>query len=277
MYVDDLMMGKESTETVAAKRTQVVEVFKDATFDLNKWHSNVASLEVGNVPESTDNEQPSYIETKFGVNKSETKLLGLPWDKSKDTLYVKTSPNPVTTKREGLSELAKVYDPLGLVSPTTLVAKQLYREMCEAKVLWDMKLADHVRKPWNKWQRAMAPFFQPVTAVMLHAFDDASKLRVSAAVYAVVEQENGSTQGLVCAKSRLAKQNLTIPCLELVAAHMATNLAMNVERAISMVNVSSVHCWSDSTVALYWINGQSGYRQFVSNRVTKIRNHTYVQ
>ena len=58
--------------------------------------------------------------------------------------------------------------------------------------------------------RRLAPFFQPVTAVTLHAFGDASKLGVSAAVYAVVEQENGTTQGLVCSKSRLAKKSLTI-------------------------------------------------------------------
>lgn len=28
-----------------------------------------------------------------------------------------------------------------------------------------------------------------------------------------------------------------------------------------------MHCWLDSTVALYWINGQKDYRQFVSNQV----------
>ena len=58
---------------------------------------------------------------------------------------------------------------------------------------------------------------------------------------------------------------------------MATNLVANVERALDTVNVSSVHCWSDSTVALYWINGQGEYRQFVSNRVAKIKDHERVQ
>ena len=67
---------------------------------------------------------------------------------------------------------------------------------------------------------SLASFFQPVTAVTLHAFGNASKLGVSAADYAVVEQQNGTTQGLVCSKSRLAKKSLTIPRLELVAAHM---------------------------------------------------------
>ena len=111
---------------------------------------------------------------------------------------------------------------------------------------------------------------------MLHAFGDASTRGVSAAVYAVVRQENGITQGLVCSKSRLAKRNLTIPRLELVAGHMAINLATNVQLAIDLYPVS-VHCWLDSTVALYWIRGQGEYRQFVANRVHKIQQHQDVK
>ena len=45
------------------------------------------------------------------------------------------------------------------------------------------------------------------------AFGDASGHGVSAVTYAVVMQESGVTQGLVAAKSRPAKQGLTIPCL----------------------------------------------------------------
>ncbi|XP_028408718.1 uncharacterized protein LOC114531282 [Dendronephthya gigantea] len=285
LYVDDLMTGGESVETVTTKQEKVVEVFKDGSFKLHKWHSNVASLEENM---SDNNEVPSLGTAQLDTNKRETKLFGLPWDKTKDTLSVETTRKPVTTKREALSELAKVFDPLGLVSPTTLVAKQLYREMCEAKLPWDGVLTEEIKKRWEEWQlvvsmtftvpRSLAPFFQHVTAVTLHAFGDASKLGVATAVYAVVEQRNGTTQGLVCSKSRLAKKSLTIPRLELVAAHMAKNLVVNVERAIdTVVKVVAVHCWSDSTVTLYWINGQGEYRQFVSNRVAKIKEQAHVQ
>ena len=92
----------------------------------------------------------------------------------------------------------------------------------------------------------------------------------------MVKQEQGTTQRLVCAKSRLAKRNLTIPRLELVASHMAVNLAANVRTVLDTVPVA-VHCWSDSTVALYWIHGQGEYRQFVANRVRKINQHVNVQ
>ena len=190
---------------------------------------------------------------------------------------------PATTKRGALSQLAKIYDPLGLVSPTTLPGKLLYREMCEANLAWDGEFPENLMKRWKDWYdhfpehytvpRTLAPHHQPILSINLHAFGDASKQGVAAAVYAVIEQETGTTQGLVCSKSRIAKRNLTIPRLELVAGHMAANLVTNVEEALDRETVTAVHGWLDSTVALYWINGRGEYRQFVSNRVKKIREH----
>ena len=107
-------------------------------------------------------------------------------------------------------------------------------------------------------------------------FGDASTRGDSAAVHAVVQQENGTTQGLVCSKSRLAKRISTIPRLELVAGDMAINLVTNVQLAIDLYPVS-IHCWLDSTVALYWIRGQGEYRQFVANRVHKIQQQQDVK
>ena len=288
LYVDDLMTVGESVEEVATKRAKVNEVFDDGTFKLHKWHSNVATLECEDSSTSTNDEEISYAKSQLGHSKTDTSLLGLSWDKSNDTLSVISPPTKTaTTKREALSTLAKVYDPLGLVSPSTLVGKQIYREMCDAKVPWDGELPEEISKRWEAWQvgiptditvpRTFAPLFHPISAITLHGFGDASNNGVSAAVYAVVEQGETTTQGLVCSKSRLAKQNLTIPRLELVAAHMAANLVTNVERAIDTTKVSSVHCWSDSTVVLYWINGQGEYRQFVTNRVARIRERDHIR
>ena len=35
----------------------------------------------------------------------------------------------------------------------------------------------------------------------------------------------------------------------------------------------SVHCWLDSSLALHWICGNGEYRQFVANRMKKIKEH----
>ena len=130
------------------------------------------------------------------------------------------------TKREVLGKLARVYDPLGLVSPMTLQGKLIFREACESKTPWDAALPEKLAKLWEKWEsslparvatrRSLATIREPVDAVELHAFGDASGRGVATAVYAVVSQASGVTQGLVAAKSRLAKQGLTIPRLELV-------------------------------------------------------------
>ena len=243
------------------KRVQAVEVFEDATFHLHKWHSNDSTLESHDLT-SQAKEALTYAKQQLGPNECEAKLLGLLWNKTEDTLTIPiSSEREISTKREALSELAKVYDPLGLVSPSTLIAKILYREMCEAKLPWDSMLNERLKQRWKEWgalisetfsiPRTLAPVHQPISAITLHAFGDASKSGVSSAVYAVVQQGEVKTQGLVCAKSRLAKQNLTIPRLELVAAHMGANLVSNVEKAVSNCDMIETHCWSGSTVALH--------------------------
>jgi hypothetical protein len=114
---------------------------------------------------------------------------------------------------------------------------------------------------WLKWERSL-PLEQTVprsivnhqeevTEIELHTFGDASIQGVGAAVYAVVRQPSGTIQQLVTAKSRLAKRSLTVPRLELVGAHMATNLAVNVRNALPKVPVPSIHAWIDSMVALH--------------------------
>ena len=53
---------------------------------------------------------------------------------------------------------------------------------------------------------------------------------------------------------------------------MAANLAVNVRDALQNCD-PVIHCWLDSTVALYWINRTGEYRQFIANRVQKIQQH----
>ena len=108
-------------------------------------------------PAGSTDEEISVAKAKHGSNKVGAKVLGLPWDKSTDTLSIETLPKTeITTKRVALSEMAKVYDPLGLISTSTLVDKQLYRELRNAKDLWDGKLPDESNRRWQGWKSEMA-------------------------------------------------------------------------------------------------------------------------
>ena len=67
-------------------------------------------------------------------------------------------------------------------------------------------------------------------------------------MYAVVKQPSGQNTGLVAAKSRLTKNNLTISRLELMSTHMSANLVDNVRTALAAYSVKAVYGWLDSLV-----------------------------
>ena len=176
---------------------------------------------------------------------------------------------------------------MGLISPLTLTGKQIYRDVCETKKPWDTPLSCELKKRWEKWEeqlpceqlvpRPIVHYEEEIEDIELHSFGDASLSEVGAAVYVVVPENSGTTHQLVAAKGRLAKQGLTVPRLELVAAHMATNLLVNVRNALDNVPSPKLYGWLDSTVALHWIKGNGQYKQFVANRVAKIQLHKEIE
>ena len=280
LYVDDLLSGGQTVEKAREIKDTAREIFGKASFQLHKWNSNTRELEVTDAVD--DEGGVTYAKEQLGAKPGECGLLGLRWNKDADTIAV-IFPQDVAapTKRGVLGKVAKVYDPLGLAAPLALVGKLIYRDACQQKKAWDAELSKELVKRWEKWEmslpkevevpRALVLAREPIEAIALHAFGDASCQGVATAVYAVVQQESGVRQGLVAAKARLAKQGLTIPRLELVSGHMAANLLTNVHDALSGFPIVSQHAWLDSSVALHWIKGAGEYKQFVGNRVRKIR------
>ncbi|XP_028414200.1 uncharacterized protein LOC114537261 [Dendronephthya gigantea] len=118
LYIDDLIAGGVTVEEVVEKKTKSTEVFEDATFSIHKWHSNAKELEASEqVP--SESEEMTYAKQQLG---SGGKLLGLPWDRERDTFSIEFRvAEDCRTKRDVLSQIAKLYDLLGLVSPTMLV------------------------------------------------------------------------------------------------------------------------------------------------------------
>lgn len=185
--------------------------------------------------DASEEELETFAKEQLGVpRRGETTLLGLTWNKSNDTIQVKFPTEQAELTKRGIpGKVPNVYDPLGLVSPTTLAGKLLYREACDLKIAWDRPLPEQVTKRWSKWESSLprgvaAPRSIPkhrerITTINLHCFGDASGKGVSAALYAVVSQPSGIAVGLVTAKARLAKLGLSIPRLELASARMATH------------------------------------------------------
>ena len=92
---------------------------------------------------------------------------------------------------------------------------------------------------------------EKVDSIDIHIFGDASLIGTSAVAYAIVNQPLGTKQGLLTNKSKLSKKGLTIPCLELIAAQMAANVAENIKSAILNHKIKAIYGWLDSLVVLH--------------------------
>ena len=134
------------TDVIKLKH-ETAEVFADSRFKLHKWHSNVQDLET-----NSGDDEPTFakqqLETK--LNRGQSKLLGLPWDKVQDTLSaVFPAETAELTKRGILANLARVYDPFTLVSPVMLEGKLIYREISNQTRL-ECFITRHLRKSMEK-------------------------------------------------------------------------------------------------------------------------------
>ena len=166
---------------------------------MHKWQSNEPELEDD---ETVSDDETTFAKQKFG-NDNQTKLLGLIWDKEKDTLSVKIPETSgiAETKRGVLKFLAAIYDPIGPASPVILCGKVVFRDICLEKYGWDTHLTGDILKRWRSFlinlptfvtiKRALVPYREEILYVDLHSFGDASKVGTAAVVYAVIYQPSG--------------------------------------------------------------------------------------
>ena len=104
--------------------------------------------------ELTSVSDQTFAKESLGTRHSEVKLLGLLWDKAEDSLAVVfPQTEELPTKRVVLRTIAKTYDPLGIVSPVVLIAKVIFRELCDRKISWDQPLPSDLEKRWQVWFR----------------------------------------------------------------------------------------------------------------------------
>ena len=267
-YVDNLMKTRDDVDELSKFKHEATEIMEDGKFPVHKWESNVQSLQSENMP-------------------NPGKILGLTWHKQDDVLEILV-PEPDSeqriTKKSILSHLAGICDPLGVISPTVVEGKHIYRQACDGGKSWDSEVSTALAKDWSKWTRQLRNVrisrsvireCKKVKAVDLHHFADASNLACSAMTIAVVEQNTGTVKGFLTSKSRISKRNTSIARLELMSGQMAANLARNVVNALKRLPIRSVTVWMDSLVALYWISSpEKAWRVFVANRVKKIAEIT---
>ncbi|GFW97504.1 integrase catalytic domain-containing protein [Trichonephila clavipes] len=153
------------------------------------------------------------------------KTLGMLWDPKVDclTYKVKISDEVNFSKRDVLSEIARLYDPLGLIGPIVTKAKIFIQELWKIKLDWSEQLPPDAMEEWMNFYQKLAKvnnfkisrcILLPATIrIEIHGFSDASERAYAAVVYIKCFNESGQSQTrLLCSKSRVAPlKTLTIP------------------------------------------------------------------
>lgn len=280
IYVDDIVTGFDSVESATIAKNQLRQILKRGGFELRKWTSNRSEL--------LSDLSPSHIQNQsinFDSESNIIKILGMQWLPNSDifTFRVETIHRKYT-KRHVLSDIARIYDPLGFLTPVTVFAKCLMQSLWTQGLGWDDELPLPIRQKWIQFQTEL-PLISTLriqrrfqinndSSCELHGFCDASTKAYACAIYFRSFHDGNFHTSFVIAKSKLAPlKQISLPRLELMAAVLLADLISVVLTSLkNRIRFTRIRAWSDSSICITWVKSQPyKWKTFVSNRVSHIQ------
>ncbi|XP_058449407.1 uncharacterized protein LOC131429350 [Malaya genurostris] len=238
-YVDDVLTGSDDIDELIESSKQLSQPLELAGFRLRKWCSNKPQI-IAHIPDQLKESLPLTE-----IDRSTTvKTLGLLWSHDSDHFGFKIPHLPklsTVSKRIVVSEMAQLFDPLGLVGAVIVSAKIFVQQLWAMNLSWDEELPAKQRDWWFNLRNEITKLAElqiPRRVIAntehrfaLHCFCDASQRGYGACVYVVSSDASEVLHSyLLISKSRVAPlRGLTIPKLELCAALLGSQLVAQVE------------------------------------------------
>lgn len=155
-YMDDILTGSSTIQEAVAIQRQLIQICRAGGLPLKKWSANDAALLEELTPEDKLLREPRWW--RPGESHS---TLGLRWHPEEDSFSfsAKLGGLETFTKRAVLSLAARLFDPLGWLSPATIRAKILFQATWLLKLDWDEPLPPPMsdsgrtsRRTWMPWK-----------------------------------------------------------------------------------------------------------------------------
>ena len=273
MYVDNLLGTTSCEQKLIELYTEANFELKNADMPLTAWSTNSPAL-------TKQLQTDLKSENPFSHHQN---ILGMNWDITTDSISIKAlEPNvrKPTTKRELLSRVSSLFDPLGLVSPLTIQGKLLVQAAWQLNVSWDQRLPEAFMEGWQEIEVSLASaerFNFPRTVVHstdhpeLHIFCDASNKAYGACAYIITDNNSN----ILTSKAKVAPlKTRTLPQLELMALLVGARLAKYIKHTLDNIQFSQTYLWSDNEACIQWVKNNRSQITFVKNRVAEIRELT---
>ena len=289
-YVDDGLISVASTKQATRIVQESMVVCSNGKLRLHKFVSNSRKV-LECVPQSERATSILNYDLELGHLPTE-RALGVSWCTETDQLQFKMNGPKMMearSRRQILSVIASLYDPLGLLAPFILVGKVVLQQMCHLNCGWDDPVTGELKDRWNKWLSDLSNLkliqvprnlypndFDDVIRYEIHNFSDASTSGYGCCSYLRVIYGSGRIYcSLIVGKSRVAPSKVTtIPRLELTAALLSVKMCSMLRKELTY-KVSDEVFWTDSKIVLSYLNNDcKRFHTFVANRIQQIKDKT---
>ncbi|KAI5640379.1 pao retrotransposon peptidase domain-containing protein [Phthorimaea operculella] len=280
-YMDDITYGSDSVESALEIKNELINMLNCAKLELRKWTSNSTDF-LEKLPVEHCQAPKVFAEDD---SRSVLKILGIQWDPQADAFTYSVSHVDIEfTKRSILSNVARIFDPLGWVTPYVLTAKLILQNLWRLQLNWDEEIPRDISNDWRKFVQDLnnLPNIRiPRHAVTSNAVDaqligfcDGSTKAYGCCVYLRSTSPDGDIQvKLLIAKSKVAPlKPLTVNRLELCGAALLAQVLKHMANTLSSkLNLTQVIAFSDSSTVLSWLKtAPHKLKTFVAHRVVKI-------
>ena len=236
------------------------------------------------------------------LNETPDKILGVGYDYETDEIAVRVKDKHfknVSTKREVLSWISSVYDPLGIVAPYILKGRHFFQLINETGISWNDPVPEHILTPFNQWKdkvihlrqlripRWTNPLGLENSKTELVTFCDAGCWGYGHCSYIRRSLQGGGDQisvSLLIGKAHVVPLSMmrnptenaiphgdSIPRLELNAARGAAEYRDMILRE-SGETFDDVYMFSDSLTVLNWLNNfEKRFKTYENFRIKSIR------
>lgn len=320
-YVDDLLTSQNDLDKLDKITANVEEILKAGGFFLKPWVRSGQSGRQGMEVEGLSKAQSKTLILPNQMRDEDNKALGIGYRMDEDKLYMLTSvnfskrkkkmrvgknllkeevrtetPNPLT-RRALLSQVAGLYDPIGLVTPAkqkgAILVRKAFQEGGGGKLTqetWDQPLSESLREEaiqlFEEYvQLGEVKFHRSLTPAGWEGkpwgitFSDGSDKTYGAVMYLRWETSQGTKVRFVESKAKLTPldQKGDAVKAEICGAVFAARIRKYVEKHARMKIERWFHLLDSQTVLGAIQRVSYGYKTFFANRVGEIQKAGQVQ